>query len=287
MESKRKKFWSDNNRLRLMVLAVVLPAASLIHFNFSHLKSLKRNKVLESAFHGDFQQMLAISEKRINQKVYTMAEEVRDLFPSPDTETQSEKERKLDLILSKSPWVAHVFLFDREKGFLFRSQPQQMRDSYFCEEHERLAKMFSGWFGMDGKMLVDQMHKKNQPYCHGGEVTRAGGYTYMVHAFFCFPQLSKDRVVFGGVSFDPNYLKQTFFPEMLDELIARKLTEEGGNQLDMVVYPTDYEGGAGNGPVLTGAEEPGAFLHGSRLGVLPLGHGDKLLAASAGWREGK
>jgi signal transduction histidine kinase len=140
-------------------------------------------------------------------------------------------------------------------------------------------------------------------------VKRAGGYTYMVHAFFCFPQLSKDRVVFGGVSFDPNYLKQTFFPEMLEELIARKLAEEGGNQLAMVVYPTDYEGGAGNGPVLTVAgtseepggraaslqmaestqstEEPGAALHSSRLGVLPLGHGEKLLAASAGWREGK
>jgi signal transduction histidine kinase len=259
MKSKRKKFWSDKNRFRLMVLAVVLPAVSLIYFNFSHLKSIKRNKVLEAAFHRDFQQMLAISEKKINQKVYAMTEEVRDLFPSPDTETQSEKERKLDLILSKSPWLAHVFLFDREKGLLFRSQSQQMRDSYFCEEHERLTKIFSGWFGMEGKMLVDGMHKKNQPYCHGSEVKRAGGYAYMTHAFFCFPQLSKDRVVFGGASFDPYYLKQTFFPEMLEELIARKLTEEGGNQLAMVVYPTDYEGG----------------------------HGDKLLAASAGWREGK
>jgi signal transduction histidine kinase len=46
---------------------------------------------------------------------------------------------------------------------------------------------------------------------------------------------------------------------MLEELIARKLTEEGGNQLAMAVYPTDYE----------------------------REHGDKLLAASAGWREGK
>ena len=50
MKSKRKKFWSDKNRFRLMVLAVVLPAVSLIYFNFSHLKSIKRNKVLEAAF---------------------------------------------------------------------------------------------------------------------------------------------------------------------------------------------------------------------------------------------
>jgi len=65
--------------------------------------------------------------------------------------------------------------------------------------------------------------------------------------------------VLGGVSFDPNYLKQTFFPEMLEELIAHKLTEGGGNQLAMMVYPADYEGG----------------------------NGDKVLAASAGWTEGK
>ena len=71
---------------------------------------------------------------------------------------------------------------------------------------------------------------------------RAGGEAYMAHAFFALPQLSKDRVVLGGVSFDPDYLKQTFFPEVLEELIARKATEEGGNQLAMMVYPAEYEG---------------------------------------------
>ncbi|MCI0418532.1 MAG: hypothetical protein L0312_04800, partial [Acidobacteria bacterium] len=163
MKSKRTKFWSGNNRFRLMVLAVVLPAASLIYVNFHHLKSIKRNKHLEGAIHRDFQQMLAISEKKINQKAYTMTEEARDLFPSPDTDTESEKRRKLDVILSKSPWLAHVFLFDIERDFLFRSQPQQMRDGDFREEHEHLAKMFAGWLGFDGKMFVEQIHKKNQP----------------------------------------------------------------------------------------------------------------------------
>lgn len=62
----------------------------------------------------------------------------------------------------------------------------------------------------------------------------------------------------GGVGFDPNYLKQTFFPGMLEELIARKVTEGGGKPLAMMVYPVDSEG-----------------------------HGSKLLAASSGWSEGK
>ena len=263
MKSKNRKFWSGSSRFRLILtleLVVMLPAAALIYVNFRHVKSIKRDKVLEATIHRDFQQMLAISEKKINQKAYMMTEEVRDLFPSPDTDTEWEKSKKLDLILSKRPWLAHVFLFDREKGLLFHSRPQQLSDRYFREEHERLAEMFGGWFGMQAKVMVDGMHKKNRPITwYGDRVKRAGGYAYMTNAFFTLPWISKDRVVLGGLSVDPNYLKQTFFPEMLEDLIARKFSEEGGNRLAMMVYPADHEGG----------------------------YGDELLAASAGWKEGK
>jgi signal transduction histidine kinase len=135
-----------------------------------------------------------------------------------------------------------------------------MRDSSFREEHEHLARMFGGWFGMEGKMLVEGIHKRKVPiYCYPFRVKRAGHDAYMTSAFFVLPQLPRDRVVMGGISFEPEYLQQTFFPEVLEELIARKLSEEGGNQLAMAIYPTEYEGG----------------------------HGDKLLASSAGWKEGK
>jgi len=81
----------------------------------------------------------------------------------------------------------------------------------------------------------------------------------MTTAFFTFPQLSKNRLVFGGVSFDPDYLKQTFFPEMFEELVAQKMSEDRGNQLAMMVYPSDHDGDQGEG----------------------------LLVASIGWGEGK
>src|SRR5262245_30910868 len=246
MKSKRKKFWRGDNRFRLMLtleLAVMLPALALIYVNFHHVESIKRNKKVEALFHRDFEYMLAVSEKKINQKIYSMAEEVRDLFPSPDTSTDSEKERKLDLILAKSPWLAHVFLFDAEKGFLFRSQPQQMDDKDFREEHEHMTAMYHGWFSMEGKTLIEELHKKNRFItCYGGQVKRAGGYTYMATAHFPLPQLSKDRLVLGGASFDPHYLMQTFFPEILDELITQKLGEEKKDRLAMMVYPIDYEG---------------------------------------------
>ena len=266
-----RRFWSGNKRVRLMLtleLAVMLPAAALIYINFYHLKSIERDKVLEGAIHGDFHQMLAISEKQINQKAYKMTEEARALFPSPDADSQSDRVRKLDAILSKRPWLAHVYLFDAEQGFLFRSQPERMSDPYFREEHQRIAKMLGGWFDYEAKVMLEQIHKRARGITwHAERSKNVGGYAFRTTAVFSLPQLPKDRVVLGGLSFDPAYLKQTFFPNMLEDLIAYKLGEEGGNPLAMIVYPADSDSHAGSSP----------------LG----GHAEGFLAASTGWAEGE
>ncbi|MEO8436132.1 MAG: HAMP domain-containing sensor histidine kinase [Pyrinomonadaceae bacterium] len=262
MKPNRKKFWSHDNRFRLMltlVVAVLLPAGALIYVNFQHLKSIKRDKNIEALIYRDFQYVLAMSEKKLNQKAFVMVEDLRTQYPSPD-ETEPEKIRKLDLILSKNPTLAHVFLFDREKGFVIRSQPQQMGDEYVRKEHGTMAETYSGWFGMEGKMLVEGLHKKSRPMnCYTSPVKRDFGEAYMTGAYFVLPNVPKNRVTLAGASFDPKYLKQTFFPEMLEELIAQKLTEDKGERLAMVIYPMDYEGG----------------------------QVDKPIAASAGWTKGK
>jgi signal transduction histidine kinase len=267
-----RRFWSGNNRVRLMLtleLAVMLPAAALIYINFHHLKSIERDKVLETAIHGDFHQMLAISEKQINQKVYKMTEEARALFPSPDAHSQSAREKQLDGILSKRPWLAQVYLFDAEHGFLFRSQPRRMSDPHFREEHQRISKMLGGWFAYEAKVMLEQIHKRARGITWYPERSKSeGGYAFRTSALFSLPHLPKDRVALGGVSFDPAYLKQTFFPNMLEELITYKLGEEGGNPLAMIVYPADSERHAGSSPSVGGDAE--AFL-----------------AASAGWTEGE
>jgi hypothetical protein len=156
MKLKRKGFLGGFNRFRLMLtlgLAVVLPAAALIYLNFSQLRAFERDKVVEAAIHRDFQDLLAITEKNINKKAYAMVEDARDLFPSPDTDAQ-EKEKQLDIILAKSPWLTHVFLFD-EEGFVIRTQPQQLDDKYIAKEHEEMSDYYHAWFEKEGKMLVE------------------------------------------------------------------------------------------------------------------------------------
>src|SRR5688572_15234538 len=112
MKLKRRGFLGGFNRFRLVLtlgLAVVLPAAALIYLNFHQLRVFERDTVLEAAIHRDFQEMLAITEKKMNKKVIAMTEEVRNLFPSPDTDPE-EKEKQLDLVLAKYPWLSQVFI---------------------------------------------------------------------------------------------------------------------------------------------------------------------------------
>jgi len=72
-------------------------------------------------------------------------------------------------------------------------------------------------------------------------------------AYFVLPQLSNDRVVLGGVSFDPCYLKGTLFPQALDEQVNQRLGDQSGNQVAMIIYPAEYEGRGEMKPIVASA----------------------------------
>src|SRR5262245_57502506 len=95
----KKSWWSGSNQFRLMLtleLAVMLPAAVLIYVNFRQLKSIERDKVLESASQYDFDRMLAASEQAISDKMFVLMDEARRSFPSPDTHPLPDEARELD-----------------------------------------------------------------------------------------------------------------------------------------------------------------------------------------------
>ncbi|MDX6386089.1 MAG: two-component system, OmpR family, phosphate regulon sensor histidine kinase PhoR [Blastocatellia bacterium] len=241
MKLKKRSFMGGFNRFRLMLtlgLAVLLPAAALIYVNFSQLRAFERDKVLEAAIHRDFQDRLALTEKRINKKAFALAEEARDNFPSPDDDIH-EKEKKLDLVLARSPWLAHVFLLD-EKGLVLRSQPQQMSDKFFKDEHDQMISDYH-WLTMEGKNSAENLHKRARPNVGVGQTKRSYGEAYLATAMFIFPQLPKERVVIGGATFDPCYLKQTLFSGVLDEMAKLQSDEQGGNPLALMIYAPDAD----------------------------------------------
>ncbi|HEY8228385.1 MAG TPA: HAMP domain-containing sensor histidine kinase [Pyrinomonadaceae bacterium] len=270
MSPKKRKLLGSFNRYKLILtlggpirfalalLAVLLPAAGLIYVNYSQLQIFERDKVLEAALHRDFMEILAITEKRMNKKAYAMVDDTRSLFPECDCD-QIEKEKKLDRILEKNPWIASVLYYD-DKGLIVQSQPSKMEDKYFHEDHEKMFESYRGWFKMEGKDLLEGMHKKSRPMnFYGGPAQRSYGETYVFSALFPIPRAPFGKVVLGGLVFDDVYLKNTFFPEMLKEAMEDKYTEQGGNRIVMSVIP---------------AESDGSY---------PM----KPLVASAGWNEGK
>lgn len=257
----KKKFWNVSN-LRLLLtleLAVMLPAAALICVNFYHLKSIQRDKVLEAAIHRDFQYMLGIAEKKFDYYAYETLDEIGNGFPSPD-EPESNKVKKLDAILAQNPGLVRVFLYEPDSGLLVRSQPEQMHAAWFREENSYIAHTIGGWFSMEGKELCQTMRKKERPVTWYNVFTKRGSKEeYMATAFFLLPHVGKDRNVIAGATFDPSYLKEAFFPKILDGLIAHRLKDQRGNPLAIGVFPSGGEG-----------EDT-----------------DKLVAASDGWRGGK
>lgn len=274
MKSKRE----SNARFRLVLtlgVAVVLPALTLILVNFQHVKSIQRDKKVEALIHRDFQYLLTIAAKQMASKAYGLTEEARDAFPSAD-DSDDDKRRKLEQIIQKNPWFTHVFLYDGKKGIVLQPQRELMSK----EEADESVKAYSLWFNLEGSYLCGQLRKKPKPIMWmASEAQKSSGPVYTTTAIFSFPERDRDRPVLGGVSFDGTYLKDKFFPKLLEELTSQgftnnpeQLSEQGFHELmpqeaiehpdqklAIMVYPAD-----------TFKAEP-----------------ERPLAMSAGWGSGK
>jgi signal transduction histidine kinase len=243
MTLKKRNLLGGINRFRLMltlVLAVLLPAAALIYVNFSQLRSFDRDKFLQAAIHRDFQEALAITEKRMSKKAYAKVEDVVDLFPSHKS-ADVEKQTKLDEIFSRCACFDHAFVFDGE-DLTFETDPNQMNDKFVREEHEHLNDSYRMSFS--SKEEINWMREAISKNPHHivfswMQTKRADGPAYLLTAFFALPDNSTDEGAFGGVSFDPCYLKSNFFPEMLAGSINDKSKDQTGNQIAMMIYRSD------------------------------------------------
>jgi signal transduction histidine kinase len=267
-----------NTRFRLVLtlgLAVVLPALTLIFVNFQHVKSIQRDKKVEALIHRDFQYLLMIAAKKINGKAYDMTEQVRNAFPS-EADSDDDKRKKFDQILTKNPWIADVFIFDAKKGLVFQTN----RDHSNKDQITELEKMYGGWMSLEGPYLAESLCKKPKPFMwYSGESEEPSGRVYRTTAIFTFPDLYGNRVILGGVSFDPTYLKKSFFPQVFDELTSQNFNEDSGKPVTQSFYELSPQ------EIREHQDQRLAML------VYPAdafkAEMDRPLAISAGWGNGK
>ena len=236
MKSKRR--WSERTRLMLTLeLAVVLPAAALVILSAVHLTEIQRDRGVEAAFQRDFNQVLAISEKHINQKAYDLTDDVRGEFPSAGEACVET----MDRILATHPYVAHVFVYEPSGRLTFRSQPSRLKDAAFRAEGDSLAGMTTGWMQVEYKDQVKElgeMSKKGKPYYFFDNwAPRGDRKLYQSVALFLVPDVTGERKAIGGMAFDAEYLRDQFFPEMLDSLLSHQEERGEKNHVVMMVHP--------------------------------------------------
>ena len=218
-----------NERTRLLLtleLAVILPAAALVFLSAWHVLQIQRDRAVEAAIQRDFSQVLAISEKQINHKANELMDDVRSDFPAP-SEVCSVT---MDRLLAAHPYIAHVFVFSPDGGIVFRSQSARLKsDSGFRDEADYLSKMYEGWLKMDFKSTSEKLvhlQKKGSPYMFEPEwVPRGDKKVYQSTALFAVPGEKKGEVKIAGVAFDADYLHDKFFPEMLEDVISRNVSD--------------------------------------------------------------
>ena len=221
---KPKRRWNERTRLILTLeLAVVLPAAALVIVSVWHLNQIRRDRAVEAAIQRDFTQVLHISEKQMNYNAFALADDVRNDFPMPGEGCAYN----LDRILSSHPYLAHVFLFDLDKGLVVRSQPYRMKeDASFRTEASELTKMTEGWLSVDYKDVSEKIihtEKKGVPpyYVYPYWVPRPEKKAYQVLVMFLKKDKSTAEATIGGMVFDADYLKGHFFPDALQSVISR------------------------------------------------------------------
>src|SRR5271165_5296301 len=118
MLSLQMRRWSERQRMLILMLAVMLPAAALIVASVYHLRSIQREKGVEAVIQRDYQQVLAIAEKRIAERAYEMTEAAKAKFPDADHADE------LETFLETHPDIAHAFLWRGGSKLAFLSQPR-------------------------------------------------------------------------------------------------------------------------------------------------------------------
>lgn len=230
----KKPSWNLRTPLLLTFGLVVLPAVCLILFSVRHLESIKRDRAVEATFQRDFQELLTITDKRLADRVYDMMDRVRAEFPRPLDE---DVNAKLEKILTESPWIDHVFLFDHTAalqhhmvGVELLSQPGRMEDEEFREQGEKLKLEIEEWWPLEVDMLVGKFHKMtsmgDRPYLGFPNMPpHSNPHSYQPVIYFPVENAPEGHIALGGVAVNPEYLQNEFFPQALNSLTEESLLD--------------------------------------------------------------
>jgi signal transduction histidine kinase len=223
------KKWRLTDRTRTLLtleLAIVLPAAALLGFSVWNLKHIQRSEAVEAAIQRDLAHVLKYAEKKTYHKAIDTIAPVRKEFPNPD-EDRSVINSKLEHLLSEHPEYAYALIYDKKNHLLLsKTQPARDDDPQFCAGAQEAITMVSSWLPLETPEMLAHlraMDKDEDPVgFNGGWSAKDNQHTYWNIAFFAPPGVSQGRVAVGLVAFDDDYLRKTFFPAVMKDVLNSK-----------------------------------------------------------------
>jgi len=241
------KKWRLTDRTRTLLtleLAIVLPAAALMGFSVWNLKHIQRDKAIEAAIQRDFSYVLKIAEKKSWERANDVLTAVRKDFPNPDNDSSKIK-AELESILLEHPEFAYAGLYDKKSNLLLtRLQPSHERDEVFCALTEEAIKTMANWVPLEASTMAAKVRmaadKDELPVGFEGWWTvREKQPKYWNFAYFVPVGVPKDRVTLGMVAFDEDYLRKTFLPTMMKDVLTSKNSVLRGdsNPPVMMIHP--------------------------------------------------
>jgi signal transduction histidine kinase len=210
--------WSERVRIMVLMLAVMVPALALIVFGVVHLRRIQRDKAIEAAFKVDYQHVLAIAEKRIDQRAYEVTDEARAKFPDVDNSS------KIDGFLMTYPNIAHAFLWTGKGKLAFRSQSDRMNNAQLCIESGKLASDLGAWWDLEAKDYIPKLKRiaamEGQHVLFWDHpVMRGDRMVYESLVMFLPRGSTPEHPALAGFIYDGDYLKNDFFPKALNEAL--------------------------------------------------------------------
>ena len=223
----RKRRWTDRTRLLLTLeLAIILPAASLMAFSIWNLRHIQRDKAIEAAIQRDFTSVLKIAEKRTWHKASDILTPVRKQFPCAGDGVTIKSQ--LDSLLAAHPEFLYAILYDKDHDlFVWRLQPAREADEAFRKHMTDAITVTSKWLPMEASDMVHKVRmsaeKEEMPFgFESGWADRNDEHYYYSIAFFVPPDVPRGSVSLGMVGFDPEYLRNTFFPAVMTDVLSSK-----------------------------------------------------------------
>ncbi len=224
------KKWRLTDRTKMLLkleLAITLPAAALMAFSIWNLHDIRRNQQIEAAIQRDFGYVLKIAEKKSWIKADDLIESARKSFPGPQDNSNEIKD-KLDRLLATHPEFAYAMMYDKKTNSLIsRMQTTGDLDPEFCSRTQENINAVTKWLPFEAPQMAKQVQmmvdKGESPYMFYGDwATRANRHVYSNGAYFIPPHVPQDDAALAMVSFDEEYLRKTFFPTVMKDVLSSK-----------------------------------------------------------------